>query len=69
VVVAYGVEADLDPATLVPGLFSIGRRSYPEIDEVRWLGAEEARVKLNPALGVFIDRLITHLAEAGNNVA
>ena len=69
VVVAYGVEADLDPAALVPGHFHIGSRSYPEIDEVRWLGVDEAKVKLNPALGVFIDRLINHLAAAGNNVS
>jgi predicted NUDIX family NTP pyrophosphohydrolase len=68
VVVAYGVEANLDPATLVPGHFKIGSRSYPEIDEVRWLTAEDAKVKLNPALGVFIDRLAAHLAAAGNNV-
>jgi predicted NUDIX family NTP pyrophosphohydrolase len=67
-VVAYGVEADLDPATLMPGHFSIGSRSFPEIDEVRWLAADEAKVKLNPALGVFIDRLAAHLAAAGNNV-
>jgi predicted NUDIX family NTP pyrophosphohydrolase len=67
VVVAFGVEAELDPATMVPGLFTINGVSHPEIDQVRWVGAEEARVKLNPALGVFIDRLITHLAGVGNN--
>jgi predicted NUDIX family NTP pyrophosphohydrolase len=69
VVVAYAVEADLDPATMVPGLFHIGSRAFPEIDEVRWLGAEDAKVKLNPALGVFVDRLVAHLASAGNNVS
>jgi hypothetical protein len=35
---------------------------------VEWVGTEEARLKLNPALGVFIDRLIAHLAGVGNNV-
>jgi predicted NUDIX family NTP pyrophosphohydrolase len=68
VVVAYGVEADLDPATLVPGLFTMNGVSHPEIDRVLWVGTDEARVKLNPALGVFIDRLIAHLAGVGNNV-
>jgi predicted NUDIX family NTP pyrophosphohydrolase len=68
VVIAYGVEADLDPATLEPGLFTINGVSHPEIDRVEWVGAEEAHVKLNPALGVFIDRLIAHLAGVGNNV-
>ncbi len=62
VVVAYGVEADFDPATLVPGLFFINGVSHPEIDQVRWVGAEEAKAKLNPALGVFVDRLVDHLA-------
>jgi predicted NUDIX family NTP pyrophosphohydrolase len=68
VVTAYGVEADLDPATLVPGLFTINGVSHPEIDRVLWADVEEARVKLNPALGVFLDRLIAHLAGVGNNV-
>jgi predicted NUDIX family NTP pyrophosphohydrolase len=69
VVVAFGVEADLDPSTIVPGHFQIGSRSYPEIDQVRWIGPDEAKVKLNPALGVFVDRLVSHLASAGNNVS
>ena len=68
VVVAYGVEADLDPVTMTPGVFHIGNRSYPEIDQVRWVTTDEAKVKLNPALGVFIDSLVSHLAAAGNNV-
>jgi predicted NUDIX family NTP pyrophosphohydrolase len=42
--------------------------SHPEIDRVLWADVEEARVKLNPALGVFLDRLIAHLAGVGNNV-
>ncbi len=69
VVVAYGVEADFDPATLVPGLCLINGVSHPEIDQVRWVGAAEAKAKLNPALGVFIDRLVDHLAAPGNNLA
>jgi len=51
------VEADYDIDTLVPGLFSMGHRKYPEIDRVQWMKPELARIKLNPALGVFIDRL------------
>jgi predicted NUDIX family NTP pyrophosphohydrolase len=67
VVVAYAVESDLDPATMVPGTFQIGARRYPEIDRVEWMTPEEARVKLNPAMGVFIDRLQSHLSDVGNN--
>jgi predicted NUDIX family NTP pyrophosphohydrolase len=66
VVVAYAVESELDPGTLVPGTFRMGGRSYPEIDRVAWMGPELARVKLNPAMGVFVDRLIAHLL-GGNN--
>lgn len=67
VVVAYAIESDLDPETMVPGTFQIGGRRYPEVDRVEWMEPELARVKLNPALGVFIDRLLSHLSETGNN--
>jgi len=62
VVVAYAVESELDPGTMVPGSIMIGGRKFPEIDRVEWLGPDEARVKLNPAQGVFIDRLVAHLS-------
>jgi len=62
VVVAYAVESELDPGTMVPGMIMIGGRKFPEIDRVEWLGPDEARVKLNPAQGVFIDRLVAHLS-------
>jgi predicted NUDIX family NTP pyrophosphohydrolase len=45
----------------------MGGRRYPEIDRVQWMGPDLARVKLNPALGVFIDRLLSHLSVDGNN--
>jgi predicted NUDIX family NTP pyrophosphohydrolase len=67
VVVAYAVESDLDPEALKPGMFQMGGRRYPEIDRVQWMGPDLARVKLNPALGVFIDRLLSHLSDDGNN--
>lgn len=62
VVVAYAVESGLDPETMVPGMIMIGGRKFPEIDRVEWMSPDEARVKLNPAQGVFIDRLLTHLS-------
>jgi predicted NUDIX family NTP pyrophosphohydrolase len=67
IVVAFAVEADLDPAALEPGTFQLGRHRYPEIDRVEWMDEDLARVKLNPALGVFIDRLLSHLSTTGNN--
>ena len=67
VVVAFAVETDFDPAALEPGTFQLGERRYPEIDRVEWMSQDLARTKLNPAQGVFIDRLLSHLSETGNN--
>ena len=57
IVIAWAVEADYRIDTLVPGLFTMGHQRFPEIDRVQWMRPELARVKLNPALGLFIDRL------------
>jgi predicted NUDIX family NTP pyrophosphohydrolase len=62
IVTAWGLEADFDPSSLVPGTFQMGSRHYPEIDRVEWMPLEAARVKLNPALGVFLDRLEQQIA-------
>lgn len=61
-VIAYAVEAELDPETMVPGRVFIAGRPFPEIDRVEWVSPDQARLKLNPAQGVFVDRLLTHLA-------
>ena len=61
VVVAWAVEADLDLETFDPGTFTLYGREYPEIDRVVWTTTRQARVKLNPAQTVFIDRLEDHL--------
>lgn len=60
-VIAWAIEADFDPAGLEPGHFVMGNRSYPEIDRVDWFQPDAARKKLNPALGIFIDRLEAHV--------
>jgi predicted NUDIX family NTP pyrophosphohydrolase len=68
-VVAYAVEGDLDPATLVSNTFELewpprsGRtQSFPEIDRAAWFGLDAAREKLNPAQAAFVDRLEALLA-------
>ncbi len=61
VVVAWAVEADFEPTDLMPGTFQMGSRSFPEIDRVNWMDPSLARVKLNQAQTVFIDRLEHHL--------
>lgn len=61
VVVAWAVETDFDLATFHPGMFTLYGREYPEIDRVVWMSPERAREKLNPAQGIFLDRLVDHL--------
>lgn len=61
VVVAWAVEQDYEPHLLEPGTFTLHGREYPEIDRVAWAEPERAHRALNPALGVFIERLQTHL--------
>lgn len=61
VVVAWAVEHDFDLESFEPGTFQLYGREYPEIDRVEWVGPEQARVRLNPAFGTFVDRLEDHL--------
>lgn len=69
VVVAWAAPGDYDPATLNPGQFTMQLRgrevSFPEIDRVEWFGLEEARSKLNPVYGEFLDRLERELMSQG----
>lgn len=67
IVTAWAVEADLDPATVVPGTFRMewpprsGRlQEFPELDRVEWLGLERAREVIVTAQTAFLDRLAEH---------
>ncbi|MFE1439913.1 NUDIX domain-containing protein [Streptomyces sp. NPDC058739] len=67
VVTVWAVEADLDPATVVPGTFTMewpprsGRtREFPELDRVAWYGLERAREVVVSAQAAFLDRLAEH---------
>ncbi|WP_405878078.1 NUDIX domain-containing protein [Streptomyces sp. NBC_01136] len=69
VVTAWAIEADLDPATVVPGTFEMewppksGRRQeFPELDRVKWFGLDRARAVVVPAQAAFLDRLAEHSA-------
>jgi predicted NUDIX family NTP pyrophosphohydrolase len=63
-VVAWAVEGDLDPATVVSNTFEIewpprsGRtQAFPEVDRAEWFDLETARRKLVKAQAAFIDAL------------
>ncbi|MFF1676832.1 NUDIX domain-containing protein [Streptomyces sp. NPDC058256] len=67
IVTAWAIEADLDPASVVPGTFEMewppksGRRqAFPELDRVEWLGLERARALIVKAQAGFLDRLMEH---------
>lgn len=63
-VTAWAVRANLDPAAVVPGMFTLewppksgALREFPELDRVRWVSVEEARGLLVRAQVEFLDRL------------
>ncbi|MEW2418946.1 NUDIX domain-containing protein [Streptomyces nigra] len=66
-VTVWAVEADLDPAAVVPGTFTMewpphsGRtREFPELDRVVWLPLDRARELIVKAQAAFLDRLAEH---------
>jgi predicted NUDIX family NTP pyrophosphohydrolase len=66
-VTAWAVEADLDPATVVPGTFEMewppksGRiQEFPELDRVAWFTLDRAREVIVSAQAAFLDRLAEH---------
>ncbi|MFF8093615.1 NUDIX domain-containing protein [Streptomyces sp. NPDC016675] len=67
VVTVWAVEADLDPATVVPGTFRMewpprsGRiEEFPELDRVAWFPVDRAREVIVKAQAAFLDRLAEH---------
>ncbi|MGW1954481.1 NUDIX domain-containing protein [Streptomyces sp. NPDC001920] len=69
IVTVWALEADLDPAAVVPGTFVMewpprsGRtQEFPELDRVEWLGLDRAREVVVKAQAAFLDRLAEHSA-------
>ncbi|WP_411102685.1 NUDIX domain-containing protein [Streptomyces sp. cmx-4-9] len=63
-VTIWAVEADLDPALMVPGTFSMEwpphsgtMQDFPELDSVAWFTPEVAAVKVMPPQVPFLERL------------
>jgi predicted NUDIX family NTP pyrophosphohydrolase len=68
-VTAWAREGDLDPSTAVSNLVEIEwpprsgvRRSFPEIDRVRWVPVAEARTLVVAAQAELLDRLVAALS-------
>ncbi|MGW2962325.1 NUDIX domain-containing protein [Streptomyces sp. NPDC001220] len=67
IVTVWAIEADLDPAALDPGTFTMewpprsGRvQEFPELDRVAWLAPDRAREVIVKAQAAFLDRLAEH---------
>lgn len=67
IVTAWAVRADLDPASVDPGTFTMewpprsGRtQEFPELDRVAWFGLDRARAVIITAQAAFLDRLAEH---------
>lgn len=65
----WAVEADLDPAEVVPGTFDMewppksGRTAtFPEIDRAAWFDLRTAHEKLGNGQRPYLDRLAQHLS-------
>jgi len=71
-VTVWALEGDIDPASAVPGTFTMEwpRRSgtlreFPEMDRFAWCAPEVAAERLVKGQRVFLDRLREHLAGGG----
>ncbi|MTB88108.1 NUDIX domain-containing protein [Aeromicrobium senzhongii] len=60
----WAVEADLDPASVVPGTFDLEwppgsgtTQAFPELDRVEWFGLDEAAEVIVAAQTTFLERL------------
>lgn len=64
-VTIWAVEADLDPALMVPGTFTMEwpphsgtEQEFPELDRVAWFTPQEAQNMLIPSQLPFLERLL-----------
>lgn len=76
VVRVWAVEADLDPAEVVPGTFTMiwpprsGKQAqFPELDRVAWCPPAVATERLVAAQRAFVERLLAALGPPGAPIA
>jgi predicted NUDIX family NTP pyrophosphohydrolase len=65
---AWAAEAEFDPAQLASNNFTMewpprsgNEQEFPEVDRAEWFDLDQARRKILPAQGDFLDRLLAHL--------
>ncbi|MFI5801367.1 NUDIX domain-containing protein [Streptomyces sp. NPDC051561] len=70
-VVAWGLEAELDPAAAVPGTFVMEwprgsgvQQEFPEMDRFAWCTPEQAAERLVAGQSLFVDRLLARVRGA-----
>jgi predicted NUDIX family NTP pyrophosphohydrolase len=61
-VVAFALEGDFDPRGLVSNPFNLESKdgrilSFPEVDQARWFGLDEARARILPSQRPILDAL------------
>jgi predicted NUDIX family NTP pyrophosphohydrolase len=63
-VLCWAAERDFDPATLHSNTFTMEwprgsgvEREFPEVDRAEWFDLDQARIKINYAQALFLDRL------------
>ena len=61
VIFAFGLEIDINPKTIKSNTFTIGSKSFPEIDRGQWFRPNEALLKINPGMIGLINQLLTVL--------
>jgi len=57
IVHAWAVQGDCDPALVRSNTFTFKGREFPEVDRAAWLGVAEARKKILPGQGGFLEQL------------
>jgi predicted NUDIX family NTP pyrophosphohydrolase len=67
-IIAWAVEADLDPTAIKSNSFEIEwppksgkKQSFPEIDRAAWFSINEAKEKINPAQAELVEELVEKL--------
>jgi predicted NUDIX family NTP pyrophosphohydrolase len=69
-IVVFAAESEFEPGAIVSNTFELewpprsGRRQrFPEVDDARWFGLDEARTKLTKAQRPILDALLARLEQ------